>query len=115
MAARNVTIQRLEAITIGKLVGAFNGIIGVVMGTLTSIVAVIGVVSNNDYGIGMDILVSICILLSGIIVYPIIAYAIGWIYGWLLGLVFNLVVGVSGGINMVVEEKAVAAKAADKK
>ena len=110
MAAKELTVKKVEEVSIAKLVGALNGIIGVVMGTIIAIVAIIGVISNNDYGIMQDFLISIGILLSGIIVYPIIAYALGWVYGWLIGLVFNVVAGVSDGVSIIAEEKAVEVK-----
>ena len=110
MVAKELTVKKVEAVSIAKLVGALNGIIGVVIGTISAIVAIIGVVSNNDYGIMQDFLISIGILLSGIIVYPIIAYALGWVYGWLIGSVFNVVAGVSDGVSIIAEEKAVEVK-----
>ena len=104
MAIKELTVKKVEAATLGKLLGALNGIVGIFVGTLVSIAAVIGVVSNNNYGVGTDILVSIGILLAGIIAYPVFAYVLGWFQGWLVGIVFNFISGVSGGINIEVEE-----------
>ncbi len=110
MATKELTVKKIEAVTVGKMVGAFNGILGVVAGAFSAIVAIISIVANNEYGVMGDIVVSLGILLAGIIVYPIIAYALGWVYGWLLGLVFNVVAGVGGGVGIVVDDNTTAAK-----
>lgn len=104
--AKNITIKKLDALSVGKLLGTVNIIIAVAVGLIASIVTVISVVTNNTYDVGMDILVSIGIIIAGIIVYPLFMYAVGWIYGALVGFIFNVVIGVSGGINLTVEDEA---------
>ena len=105
MVDKEITVKKVEAKTIGKLAGTVNGLVGVVAGVVISIASIIGVVNNNNYGIGADILLSIGILLGGIIVYPLISYGIGWLYGWVLGAVFNVINGVSGGVKIVIGDK----------
>ena len=106
MATKELTLQKVEAVSIAKLVGAFNGIIGVIVGAISAIVALISVIAHNNYDIPTSILVSLGILLGGIIFYPIFTYALGWLYGWVLGTVFNFISEVSGGISITAVEKS---------
>lgn len=56
------------------------------------------------YSILTDILVTFAILITGIVIYPLIAFLFGWLYGAVVSLVFNMVIGISGGLEVTTQD-----------
>lgn len=102
--AKKIAITKLGVGSFGKLVGTINGVIGLAAGIIAAVVASVSVVTNNDFTILTDILVTIGILLTGIFVYPLLAFALGWLHGAIIALIFNLIVGISGGLEVSTED-----------
>jgi hypothetical protein len=101
---QKVLVQKVGVSSLGKLFGTVNAIIGVVIGTISAIVSTVSVIANNNYGVLTDIFVSIGIVLLGVVVYPLVLFVVGWLYGAIVALVVNLVVGVSGGLEIEMQE-----------
>lgn len=101
---QKLSIQKVGVGSLGKLFGTVNGIIGLAIGLVSSIVATVGVISNNNYSVLTDIFSAIGIVLVGVVVYPLVLFALGWVYGAIAALVINLFVGASGGLEVEVEE-----------
>ena len=99
-----ILLQKVGVSSLGKLFGTVNAIIGVIIGTVSAIVTTVSVVANNDYGVLTDVFVAIGITLVGVVVYPLVLFAMGWLYGAVVALVVNLVVGASGGLELEVED-----------
>ncbi|HMR72837.1 MAG TPA: hypothetical protein PKD68_02410 [Candidatus Saccharibacteria bacterium] len=106
--ARNVKISRVSIGSIGRLIGTVNAIVALATGIVGSIVTIAAVVTNYDYGLWSSIGVSAGILAGGIIVIPLIAFALGWIYGALIALIWNLVLNTSGGLEVTIEDNTAA-------
>lgn len=101
---KKLLVQKVGVGSLGKLFGVVNAIIGLIVGTVSAIVSTVSVISNNNYGVITDIFVAIGITLFGVVVYPLVLFAFGWLYGAIVALVINLFVGVSGGLELEVEE-----------
>ncbi len=108
--ARSIIVQRTGVASIGRLIGTVNLIIGLVIGFLGALVAIVSYLHYNANGVVADIFISIGILLVGVIVYPLLLFALGWLYGALVALIFNLVIGVSGGVELTVADDVPARK-----
>lgn len=104
--ARSIIVQKTGVSSIGRLIGTVNLIIGLAIGILGSIVAIVNYIAYNSNGILMDIFASIGILLVGVVVYPLFLFALGWLYGALVAFIFNVVIGVSGGVELTVADEA---------
>ncbi len=103
--ARSIIVQKTGVSSIGRLIGTVNLIVGLVVGFLASIVGIVSYLSYNSNGVVADIFISIGILLVGVIVYPLVLFALGWLYGALVALIFNLVIGVSGGVELTIADE----------
>ena len=102
--SRSIIVQKTGVSSIARLVGTVNLIVALVIGFLGAIVAIISYLGQTSNGVFADIGWSIGILLLGVVVYPIIMFALGWLYGALVALIFNLVIGVSGGVELTVAD-----------
>lgn len=102
--ARSITVQRIGVSSIARLIGTVNLIIGLVVGFLGAVVAIVSYLGHSSNGWVADTFSSVGILLIGVIVYPLILFAFGWLYGALVALIFNLVIGVSGGVELTVAD-----------
>jgi CHASE2 domain-containing sensor protein len=101
---QRLLVQKVGVSSLGKLFGSVNGIVGLAIGLISSIVTTVSVISNNNYSVLTDIFAAVGIVLLGVVVYPLVLFAVGWLYGAIVALVINLFVGVSGGIELEVEE-----------
>ncbi len=69
----NITVTKVGVLSIGKLLGIVNLIVG------------------------------LAIILSAVVLYPLVMFAFGWLYGVLVAFIFNVFVGVSGGVELTVK------------
>ena len=106
MEGEKVIVRKIGVSSLGKLAGSVQAIIGIAVGVIASVVAVVSVISNNDYGILTDILVSAGIVIASVIVWPLVLFLGGWLYGALVALIVNSFIGVSGGIELTVDKEA---------
>lgn len=104
---KNITITRVGASSIGRLLGTVNAIVALAAGIISSLVAVAGVVSNQNLSIWQDIGVSMLIVVAGVIVLPILSFIFGWLYGALIGVIWNAILGTSGGLDVSIEETSI--------
>ena len=104
--ARGINVTRVGVSSIGRLIGSVNLIVGLVLGFLGSVVAIVYYLDNYSNGVFADIFSSVGILLIGVVIYPLLLFALGWLYGALVALIFNLVIGVSGGVELTVADEA---------
>lgn len=107
---KNLTVTRVGITSIGKLVGTVNAILALAIGIVAAITAIITYVSSSNDGFFTELIGSVAIGLGALIIYPLIAFALGWLIGVLYAFIFNVVIGVSGGVELTVEEEAVKAK-----
>jgi hypothetical protein len=108
--ARSIIVQKTGVSSIARLVGTVNLIIGLVVGFLGAIAAIVSYLHYNSNGFLADAFISVGILLVGVVVYPLVLFALGWLYGALVALIFNLVIGVSGGVELTVADEVPAAR-----
>ena len=107
---KKLTVHTLGVASLGKLVGTYAAILGLLFGIVSAISGVVAVIANNDYSVLEDVLFSIAILVAGFVVAPLIWFALGWIQGALMAVIFNVVVSGSGGLTMNVEEEGTVKK-----
>lgn len=105
---KELVVHKVGVGSLGRLVGTWAAIVGLIVGVLAAIVSVVSVFANNDYSVLGGVFVSVLIVLGWIVLYPVVMFAFGWIQGAIIGLVFNFVVSGSGGLKIQVEEGSVA-------
>ena len=98
---RTVTVKRIDIMSLGMLLGALYAIIGLVLGGLVSLMAVLGVAVGGGGG---DAAVGGLITgVGALIIMPIFYGVLGFIGGIISALLYNLVAGFTGGIQMDLE------------
>ena len=98
MEDKKLEIKRVGALSLGKIVGAIYGTIGLIMGAIFSCVSVVGAaaaVTASDvpifgfiFGIG------------AIFIMPIFYGVMGFLTGLIAAVVYNFVAGKIGGIEL---------------
>lgn len=99
----NITVTKVGVLSIGKLLGTVNLIIGLAVGIIAVIAATVTYFAAGSYGFFEGLLGALAIILSAVVLYPLVMFAFGWIYGVLVAFIFNVVVGVSGGVDLTVK------------
>ncbi len=99
-----ITVTKVGVLSIGKLLGTVNLIIGLAIGVVAAIAGVATYLSTGSYEFVEGLLGVLAIILSAVLLYPLVAFAFGWLYGVLVAFIFNVVVGVSGGVELTVRD-----------
>ncbi|HBO64929.1 TPA: hypothetical protein DD425_03135 [Candidatus Saccharibacteria bacterium] len=107
---KNITVTKVGILSIGKLVGTVNVIVALFVGIIASIVGTTTYLINSTEGFFDNLLASLAIILTAVILYPLVMFALGWLYGIVVSFIFNVVIGVSGGVGLTVEEERVTKK-----
>lgn len=102
---KEVIITEVDVGSLGKLLGAANAIIVLIIGAISAVVTTVGVIVNGNYTALENIFISIAIVVGHLIVFPMIAYAFGWLYGAIIALVWNVFMGATNGLDVKTIEK----------
>ena len=100
-----ITVTRVGVLSIGKLFGTVNLIVGLAVGLIAAVGGVVAYFNAGNYEFFEGLLGSLAIVLSAIVLYPLVMFAFGWLYGVLGSFIFNVVVGVSGGVDLTVQDQ----------
>lgn len=100
----NITVTKVGVLSIGKLIGTVNLIVGLAIGLIGAIAGTVAYLSAGSYEFFEGLLGVLAIILSAIVLYPLVLFALGWLYGVLVAFIFNVVVGVSGGVELTVSD-----------
>lgn len=101
---KKVIIHEVGVASLGKLVGTWYAIVGLVVGVISAVAGTVGVIANNNYSILVDVLASIAIVIGSIVIIPVVLFLVGWLYGALMAVVFNVVIKNSGGLAIKTED-----------
>ena len=102
---KNITVKRVGVLSIGKLIGTVNLIIGLAVGILGAIAGVISYLAYGVDGFLEGLFGSLAIVITAVLLYPLVLFALGWLYGVVFAFIFNVVIGVSGGVGLAVTEE----------
>ena len=95
-----ITVTKVGVLSIGKLFGTVNLIVGLAVGIIAAVAGSVAYFSADSYEFFEGLLGALAIILSAVILYPLVMFAFGWLYGVLAAFIFNVVVGVSGGVEL---------------
>lgn len=101
---KKLTITKLSIGSIAKTVGAFQATFAFVVGVFVSFATAAGLISESTSFI-KTLGLSLWVFGLGIIIYPVVAFFIGWIQGAIAAVVLNFVFAESGGIRVHIEEE----------
>lgn len=101
---RNITVTKVGVLSIGKLIGTVNLIVGLAIGLIAAVAGTVAYFSAGSYEFFEGLLGMLAIILTAVVLYPLVMFAFGWLYGALVAFIFNVVVGVSGGVDLTVRD-----------
>lgn len=96
-------VQKVGIGSLGKLVGTWFAILGLLTGVVASVIAAVTIFDNNS-SVLLSILYSVLATVGLLILYPLVWFLVGWIQGAILAVIFNIVVAGSGGLSVHLEE-----------
>ncbi len=100
-----ITVTKVGVLSIGKLFGTVNLIIGLAAGIIASVAGTVTYFSTTSPESFFDgLLATLAIILAAVVLYPLVMFAFGWLYGVLASFIFNVVIGVSGGVELTVSD-----------
>jgi hypothetical protein len=105
-----ITVTKVGALSIGKLFGTVNLIVGLAIGLIAAVAGTVAFFGADTYTFFEGLLGAISIVLTAVVLYPLVAFALGWLYGALIGFIFNVVIGVSGGVELTVDNNGAVVK-----
>jgi len=100
------TIRRFGVLSLGKIMGATYGLMGLIFGAIFSLFAILGATAgmlSNQNGGGEEAVLGLIFGVGAIIFLPLFYGFMGFISGLLGGAIYNLVAGFTGGIEMELE------------
>jgi len=103
----NITVTKVGVLSIGKLLGTVNLIIGLAVGIIAAVAGTVAYFNAGSYEFFEGLLGMLAIILTAVVLYPLVLFALGWLYGVLVAFIFNVVIGVSGGVDLTVSDTPV--------
>lgn len=103
---QRLVVHKVGVGSLGKLIGTWFAIAGLVIGVISAVVTSVSLFANNSYSILGGVAVAVAVVVGWVVVYPFVMYFLGWLQGAVLAIVFNVVIAGSGGLSVHVEETA---------
>jgi hypothetical protein len=101
---KKIIVTKLSVGSFAKTVGAFQATFAFVIGVFVSFATAAGIISESTSFI-QTLGLSLWVFGLGIIIYPIVAFFIGWIQGAIGAVILNFIFLESGGIKLHVDEE----------
>lgn len=100
---RKVTVTKLGVGSFAKVVGITQAVLAFVVGVIVSLAVAAELITEsssfvNTLGVGL------WALGLGAIIYPLIAFVIGWVQGAIVAMVINFAFAESNGLTLEIEE-----------
>lgn len=90
-------LKRLGPLSCAKVSGVLDGLIGLIVGAVFSLIAIVGaVIGHSSTGVFFGI--------GAVVVFPILYGVFGFVGGAIMAWIYNLVVGWTGGIEVEFED-----------
>lgn len=99
MAARTVTVTKIGVGSFAKTVGVAYGLIGLVAGVIATVAVSAGAITSDTtfvHSLG----VSLWAFGWGVLIYPFVAFVVGWVEGAILAVLLNFVFKESKGLEL---------------
>ncbi|TWT50334.1 hypothetical protein Pla22_30760 [Rubripirellula amarantea] len=99
-STRRMKIKKLDPLSLGKMLGVMYAIIGLLIGGIFALMALVGAGANG----GGDAVMGGAIAgIGSIFIFPILYGVMGFFGGLISALIYNVVSGFAGGVEMDIE------------
>ncbi len=99
---KKITVTKVGVGSLGKVVGIVQATIAFIVGLIFTVAAAAGEITD-DSSFVRSLGVSVGIFAIGVVLYPIVAFVIGWIQGVVAAIILNFVFKESGGLDIETE------------
>jgi hypothetical protein len=104
-----ITIRRIGVFSLGKFLGILYGLLGLILGLITSGFSFLGILLGGSYSSSSYTYGSAFFTLGAIICFPILYGIGGFIGGIITGWVANIALKFSDGLELEADAKAIQA------
>ena len=92
-----MVVKRIGPLSVGKIAGTLYAVMGVLIGAVVSLIAMVGSSMGSDTGAsGMGALLGV----GAIVIFPILYGGLGFVFTMLAAALYNVVAGMVGGIEL---------------
>lgn len=102
---RKILVRRLGVASVAKFVGTAHAIWAFIVGFLVLFGGIAAVVEQDGWNVWEKFGGSLAVVIFSVVVFPLIAFLLGWLYGAVLALVANLFLHTAKGIELDVEDE----------
>lgn len=103
---KNITITRVNVSSLAKVVGFYEAVLGFIVGLVITIGAAARIFTQSS-GILQAFGISAAVAGFAVILFPLVAFVIGWIHGLVLAFILNVVFKESKGLEIEVSEETI--------
>ncbi|MCO8120344.1 hypothetical protein NHH03_01250 [Stieleria sp. TO1_6] len=98
-ARRTMTLKQIDAISVGRMLGVFYGIIGLLFGAFVSLFALVGIAAGGEG----NALVGVIFGIGAVVIIPVLYGLGGFIGGIIAAVLYNACASLVGGIKFELE------------
>ena len=99
-----MVIQKIGAMSLGKVLGVLYAFIGLLVGAIVSLVSMVGAVIGTAGGESPGAFLGVFFGVAAIVALPLFYGAMGFIGGLVTAALYNVIVGVTGGVELELTE-----------
>ena len=96
-------IKRVAPLSLGKMMGGLNGLMGLLFGGIVSVASLFGAMGAALGEEAGGAIVGLIFGVGAVIIMPLFYGFMGFVMGLITALIYNLVAGLFGGIEIEVE------------
>lgn len=100
---KSIRVNKLRVGSFAKVVAITQAIIAFVYGAIATLAVVAGVIKESSSFV-QSLGVSIGVIGVGIVLFPVVAYFIGWLQGAIAAVILNFVFKESSGLELEIED-----------
>jgi hypothetical protein len=106
MATKQIAVKRIGVGAFGKVIGTATALVGLVVGTVTTIGYFVGASYDQGTSFGQALGFGTGVAAVAILLYPLVAFLFGYVYGVILAWFVNIVLSQSQtGILLDIEDQ----------
>ncbi len=100
--AKTVTVTRFKVGSLAKVVGIAQAVIAFIIGLIATLAAAAGQITDSSR-IVESLGITAAYFAVGVVIYPLVAFLIGWVQGAVAAIILNFVFKESGGLELETE------------
>ncbi len=101
---KKLIVRKLGVTTVARFVGLAQAVFAVVAGVFIGISSTIAIVQSDDLSDWAKIGATVAAWVAALVLYPFVAFVLGWLYGAVVTLIANVFLRTTHGIEVDVEE-----------